>query len=303
MANAKPRLLLIDGHSQIYRAILSPTAPLSSPSGEVTSGTYVFTRMLLKLLREQSPAKVAMAIDGRRSDLERRRIFPAYKANRMRPADEKAEEIFQQVERIIQIVRLLGIPVVSSGRWEADDIIATLVRQHAKGHKTLIVTRDKDLSQLIVGDNIVCYDPITNTETTEDDVIDKWALPPKKLVVIQALMGDSTDNIPGVRGIGQSRAVALTRQYGSLKNIQKNAHRLSPAIRDAILATDLRLMRKLVKLNDHVDDMDLDDDADLSFSGLRMDAAAEVFSELGFRRLLSNPIEERKKKRSQFFEE
>ena len=276
------KLLLIDGHSQMYRAIFTPGAvALSSPSGEVTTGTFVFTRLLLKLLREQKPDYVAMATDGPRNELERRKRFPEYKNNRTFD-DEVPAGTWEQIPRMLEITELLGVKVIGHPGWEADDVIATLCKQNRKRVKCVVATRDKDFHQ-IVRKNVVLFDPMTTTLTDESDVIHRWGVPPKQVLEIQTLMGDATDNIPGVKGVGEKKALKLIKDFGSAKGAKKNALSLSPALGAAMMSADLGLCRMLVKLKTDLElGVGLEE---LSFSRPDMDAARELFSELGFKAL------------------
>ncbi|MCP4376190.1 MAG: hypothetical protein GY794_08470, partial [bacterium] len=193
-------LYVIDGHSQIYRAYYAPFRDLTSPSGEPTRATYVFCTMLLKFLsnRMSDGDCVAMAVDGPIKDLKRKEIFGDYKVTR-KPAPD---DFHPQATRIIEIVRAMGIPVLEAKGYEADDIMATAAKRFGdEGVQVVLISRDKDLDQL-VGPNVVLYDPMKDVTYDAAAILDKKGYLPEKAVEIQTLMGDATDNIPGVPGVG-----------------------------------------------------------------------------------------------------
>lgn len=281
-------LLLIDGHSQFYRAIFSPGPRLTAPgTGEPTNGTYYFTRMLLALLREKKPQYIACAADGDRRDLERRRLYAGYKASRDRPGVPDPG-IKQQIGRMVEITKALGIPVIYSKGWEADDVIATLARRFRRlVDRVEIVSRDHDLHQLVSNQHRVClYDPQNDSYTQEIDVLREWGVPPKQVLEIKTLTGDSGDCVPGVGGVGPKRALELIKRFGSAQGVLESAALLPAGIRTAMLRCDLERSRALVRLNAHAPlEPDPDDVERLSFSKPDFVRASPIFGALGFRRL------------------
>ena len=278
---------IIDGHWQIFRAYYAPFRDLSSPSGEPTRATYVFTTMLMKLIAERKPDYLAVTMDSGREHLERTRIYPEYKANR----DKMPEDLPPQIERITQIIRAMGVPLLQKIGAEADDIIATVVRRFAGADvRVVMVSRDKDLEQLI-GPDAVLFDPM------KDEIIDAARLeevkgyPPVKAVEVQSLCGDTSDNVPGVPGVGPKTAVKLIMQFGSAEAVIAHADELTPKLSQNIRAhaDTIALAKKLVTLADDVD-MDADlSPGDLSkfeFHNLDSEAVRPIFDELGFRRLI-----------------
>lgn len=289
-------LYLIDGHSQIYRAYYAPFRDLTSPSGEPTRATYVFCSMLLKFLAEQHPEYLAMAVDGSAEKLKRRQVYPEYKVTRKPMPDD----LLPQVRRIMQIVEAMGIPRLSAEGYEADDILATLAERFASPKMNVVlISRDKDLDQL-VGGHVVLHDPMRNRTYDAAAIEAEKGYRPDQAVDAQALMGDATDNVPGVRGIGPKTAAKLIAQYGSLEGVLEHASELSPKLRDNIQAaaesvgvsapqwiaagSPLELARRLVTLDRHVP-LELDLEA-IRFHGLRGEAVRPIFVELGFNRLL-----------------
>ena len=278
---------IIDGHWQIFRAYYTPFRDLTSPSGEPTRATYVFTTMLMKLIAERKPDYLAVTMDSGREHLQRTRIYPEYKANR----DKMPEDLPPQIERITQIIRAMGVPLLQKKGAEADDIIATIVRRFAGSDvRVVMVSRDKDLEQLI-GPDAVLFDPM------KDEIIDAARLeevkgyPPVKAVEVQALCGDTSDNVPGVPGVGPKTAVKLIMQFGSTEAVVAHADELTPKLAQNIRehANTIALAKKLVTLTNNVDlDADLSP-ADLSkfeFHNLDSEAVRPIFDELGFRRLM-----------------
>lgn len=280
-------LLLIDGHSQFYRALFAPgTSALTGPTGEPTGGTYYYLRMLLATLRDRKPTHVAVAVDGKRSNLERTRIYPGYKANRHK--GEVDPTIFMQIGRMQAITKALGLTVVRSDAWEADDILATLARRFRdQVDFTEVVTRDRDLHQLVTNKHhVALYDPQTRELTRAGDVKKHWGVPPKRVVEIKTLMGDPGDAVKGAPGIGPKRALDLIKEYGTAEAVKANADRLPVPMRDRILGFDVSLGRKLVGLNARAPlDPEVTSLKQLRFVGPDMERAKPLFRELGFRRV------------------
>jgi len=275
-------LYVLDGHWQIFRAYYAGFRDLTSPGGEPTKATYVFTTMLLKLIADRRPDYLAVALDSGRADLERTALYPDYKAQR----EEIPEDLPVQIERIVQIVRALGVPILQKTGAEADDIMATLARRVAgEDLKVVLVSRDKDLDQL-VSDDVTLYDPVKDERIDPDRLAEIKGYRPDQAVEIQTLTGDSTDNVPGIPGVGPKTALKLIDRYGSAEDVLAHADELTPKLRQNLLACADRipLTRKLVTLKDDVD-IKLDLDA-LAFAGVNAAAVRPIFEELGFRRLV-----------------
>lgn len=275
------RLVLIDGHSQIYRACLTQGPDLTSPDGEPTKGTYYFLRMLVKMVRQMRPDYLLMAIDPPRHTLERRSRFPNYKQGRGTPEPE----LLLQIDRIYEMVELLDVPLVRVKHWEADDVIASYVdRFEDEVDEIIIITRDKDFHQL-VGPRVTLWDPMTNEETNEDDVIAKWGVGPERVVQAQMLVGDGVDGIPGVVGIGPVKARQLLDTYSTVAELYGCREEQTPSVRRALEASNLGLLSFLVTLRrDLPIALHL---RDLRFDGLDMARARGLFRELGFRRFVT----------------
>ena len=280
-------LFIIDGHSQIYRAYFAPFRDLTSPTGEPTRATYVFCSMLLKLLADKTPDYIAMAIDGPAKDLRRRAAYADYKITRKPTPDD----FHPQAQRIMDIVKAMGIPVLAAEGYEADDIMATAAKQFAGPDlDVVLVSRDKDLDQL-VGDHVALYDP-TKNETLDAAAIERAkGYPPEKAIEVQTLTGDSTDNIPGVAGIGPKTAAKLIAKYGSAAEVLAHADELTPKQSENVEAAAdvIELSRQLVTLDAAVP-IDLDLSA-MQFTGIDGAAVGPIFAELGFNRLIDQLVD------------
>ena len=215
MTEGKKRIYLIDGSGYMFRAYYGTLRQrLSNSKGVPTGGTLVFARMLLNVIRDRAPEYVAIAFD-RPEPTFRHEIYPPYKANR----DAAPEDLVAQIPYMHRVVEVLRIPLLAQAGAEADDIIGTLAaRAEAEGYEVVLVTADKDFAQL-VSEDVRIWDPMKDEEMGPAEIEAKWGVPPDKFVDVQALMGDSADNVPGVPGIGEKTAVALIRQFGGLDEV------------------------------------------------------------------------------------
>jgi len=274
-------LYIIDGHSQIHRAYHAPFGDLTSPTGEPTRATYVFCTMLLKFIAQHKPDYLAMAVDGPREKLLRREIYPEYKATR----SDAPEDFRPQVTRILQIVEAMGIPILASEGHEADDILATAAGQFACDElRVVLVSRDKDLDQL-VGENVSLYDPMKDETLGPAEIQAAKGYTPAQAVDVQSLMGDTSDNIPGIPGVGAKTAVKLIAQYGSAQAVLDHADEQTPKLKERLLAgrEAVDLSRQLVTLKRDVPiQLDL---AAMQYAGIDGAKVRPIFAELGFNRL------------------
>ncbi|SNB47383.1 RNase H family protein [Geobacter sp. DSM 9736] len=209
-----PTLYLLDGSSYIYRAYYGIRDGATS-GGMPTNAIFGFTRMLLGLLQENKPDRLAVVFDPPREETFRRDIYPAYKAHR----DAMPEDLVIQVPYIRRIVQALNITAVEAPGFEADDVIATLARAGAaEGFEVTVVTGDKDLLQ-IVTDRIGLLDTMKGIRSGPQEVLDRFGVPPERVVDVLGLAGDAADNIPGVPGIGEKTAAGLVQRFGSLEGV------------------------------------------------------------------------------------
>ncbi len=278
---------LVDGHAQFHRAYHAIRTPMSSPlTGEPTNLVFGFSNMLAKVLREQRPEHLVVAIDasGDRGTF-RSRIDPEYKANREAPP----EDFGPQVDRCLELLKALGIPVVAVEGVEADDAIASLVarwRREDPDIEIRILSRDKDLAQ-ITDERTRLFDPQADAFVDTEKLFGRPGLEPRQVPDVLALMGDTVDNVPGVPGVGPKTAAELVIRYGSLDELLAHADELKgkrgEAIRDA--AELVRRSRRLVELKS-----DLEIDLPLARARLEFDRADPeavdgLMRTLGFNRL------------------
>lgn len=209
-----PQLYLLDGSSYIYRAYYG-VRDLATSGGMPTNAVFGFTRMLLGLLQENRPDYLAVVLDPPREETFRRELYPAYKAHR----DATPADLVSQLPYIRQILQALNIPALEAPGFEADDVIATLASRYAaQGIKVTVVTGDKDLLQ-IVGDGINLLDTMKDLRSGPQEVLDRFGVPPELVPDVLGLAGDTSDNIPGVPGIGEKTAAELVRRFGSLEGV------------------------------------------------------------------------------------
>lgn len=255
-------VFLVDGSSYIFRAYHA-LPPLNRKSdGLQVNAVLGFCNMLWKLLRDMPednrPTHLAIVFD--KSEVTfRNAIYPEYKAHRPPAPDD----LIPQFSLIREAVRAFDLPCLEQAGFEADDLIATYVRQACeRGASATIVSSDKDLMQLVT-DCVTMYDTMKDRRIGIPEVIEKFGVPPEKVVEVQALAGDSTDNVPGVPGIGIKTAAQLIVEYGDLDQLLFRAGEIKqPKRREALLenAEKARISRKLVLLDDKVDlDVPLDD--------------------------------------------
>jgi len=205
------RLYLLDGTSVLFRAFYA-IRNLTSPAGRPTNATFGFTQMLRRLLQQEDPKHIAVAFD-RPEPTHRHEAFQKYKANRPSPP----EDLVLQISDVKESCRVLGVPTVELPGYEADDLIGTLSQKATRdGFQVIIVASDKDLLQL-VNDTTRVLNPVKGDLFDREGVRQTFGVDPEQVVEVLALMGDASDNIPGVPGIGEKGAKDLIRRYGSLE--------------------------------------------------------------------------------------
>jgi DNA polymerase-1 len=276
----KKKIYVVDGSSFIYRAYHA-LPELITAKGQPTNAIYGFTTMMLKLIEDELPEYIAVAMDARRPTW-RDKIYPEYKANR----PPMPEDLVQQLPYFTQILEALGVPFLHQEGYEADDLIATLVREsREKGFAAVIISGDKDLMSL-VGDGVVMNDTLKGKIYTVPEIEKKFGVSGEQLLDLLALAGDKSDNVPGIKGVGPKTALALLREYGSLENLLEHVSQIKKkGWRDKILTglDDARLSRMLVTLDDQVSlETKLED---LSRGDMNFPRLQELFQELEFYRL------------------
>ncbi|MGH8399015.1 MAG: 5'-3' exonuclease, partial [Gammaproteobacteria bacterium] len=211
----KKPLILVDGSSYLYRAFYA-LPPLSNSKGEPTGAVRGVAAMLKKLLADYEPERVAVIFDARGKTF-RDELFEEYKANRPPMPDDMS----RQIEPLHALVKALGFPVLQISGVEADDVIGTLAKQAADaGQPVLISTGDKDMGQL-VNERVTLVNTMTDTVLDRDGVKQKFDVWPEQIIDYLALVGDSSDNIPGVSGIGPKTAAPLLAHFGSMEEMYK----------------------------------------------------------------------------------
>ena len=278
---------VVDGHAQFFRAYYAIRGGMTSPTtNEPTHMVYGFVGMMLRLLREQRPTSLALVIDAAGDQRTfRSQIYAQYKANRTPPP----LDFHGQVQRCLEFTKLLGVPVFAIEQVEADDVIATIARRVQRENSSMrmrIVSRDKDLSQLVDAQTTL-FDPQTGIDLGPEQLFETKGVRADQVADMLALMGDTSDNIPGVAGIGPKTAAQLITTYGSIDGLLANLDALTPKRRDAIVAAQdtLALARKLVALKE-------DCQIDFSYDAARLDlnranvpAILALLGVLGFGRL------------------
>ena len=237
--------MLVDGSGFIFRAFHA-LPPMTRPDGTPVNAVFGFTTMLWRLVREHAGSHLVVIFDAGRTTF-RNRLYDQYKAHR----PPEPEELVPQFPLVREATDAFGVPAIELADWEADDLIAAYAAAAQEaGGTALIVSSDKDLMQLI-GPGVSMLDPIKQQPIGADEVVAKFGVLPGKMIDLQALIGDSTDNVPGVPGIGPKRAAELLGEYGDLDHVLAAAPGMKPGKRrDALIAhADLaRLSRELVRL-------------------------------------------------------
>ena len=293
MTGPHPTLYLVDGYALIYRAFFAMIArPLTTRRGENTSAAWGITNFLIRLLDRRRPDYFAWVHDVGESF--RQQAYPAYKATREKLTAELQQEFDRSVERIEQILAAFRVPVVGVEGYEADDVIGTLAIQAAsRGVQVVIVSGDKDFYQLI-GPRIALLNPgrggpaaVEEHWVDETNASERLGVPPTRVTDYLALVGDTSDNVPGVKGVGEKTALELLRTFGDLDAILANPERIAGKRAREAVARDVelaRLSRDLVTIRRDVP-------ITLDLEGLRVrppDVArlSELFTELEFRSLI-----------------
>ncbi len=285
MAEQAKKLMLIDGNSITYRAFFA-LPQLTSADGRYTNAVFGFTQMLLKMLADERPTHVAVAFDAGKSTF-RHGIYDAYKGTRQRTPGELSE----QFPLVRDVLEAFGIVSVELTNYEADDIIGTISREaDALGFDTVLVTGDKDLLQLV---SPRVHAMLTKKGITEverygpEEVLERYGLTPSQITDLKGLMGDSSDNIPGVPGVGEKTALKLLHTYSSVESVLDNVHQISGAKLQERLrehAAAARMSKELATIYRDVPlQLAIDD---LAFGLYDPNRVRAVFQRFGFKSLL-----------------
>ncbi len=274
------KLVLVDGSSYLFRAFYARTGTdLSSPTGFPTQAIYIVINMLRKLIKDEAPDRIAVVFDASGKTF-RDELYPEYKANR----EAMPDDLRKQIEPLHEIIRAMGLPLLCVDGVEADDVIGTLAREaSAGGYEVLISTSDKDMAQL-VNDKVTLVDTMNNRTLDEDGVVDKFQVRADQIVDYLALMGDSSDNIPGVPKVGPKTAAKWIAEYGSLDGVIEHADEISGKVGE-----NLRASLDFLPLSYELATIKLDCDTGFDVEALEaqpadVDALANYYREFGFNR-------------------
>ncbi|MCG8333693.1 MAG: DNA polymerase I, partial [Proteobacteria bacterium] len=273
----KKQLLLIDGSSYIFRAFYGVRATLKNREGLPTNAVFGFKNMLLQLLKTENPTHCAMIFD-KAGPTFRNEIYSEYKSNR----DAAPEDLKVQFEPIFEFSRLLNLPVIQMDGFEADDVIGSLAKKLASEIKVTIISGDKDLTQLVTED-VHMVDTMNDRTFTPDEVKSKFGVPPEMIAEYLALIGDTSDNIPGAAGIGPKSAVKLFQNFGNLEGIYNNIEKLKGKQKENLINSkdNVDLSLRLTVINCDLDlGLSLDD---LERKAPDLEALKSFYEEMDFK--------------------
>ena len=281
-------LYLVDASPYLFRAHYSLPDSIKSPDGQRTGATYGFASFLLKLIADEKPTHLGVAFDRNLNGSFRNEYYPAYKAQR----DEPPPEIVAQIDPSLEVSSALGAATFIDDRYEADDLIATLcAKLLPRGHRAVIVTSDKDLTQL-VSDQVTLLDFGKGERYTPAEVQEKFGVRPDQITDLLALAGDPVDNIPGVPGIGRKTAADILAVFGHVEDVYARLDELRGSkLRGAQkLAAKLAEHRDIALLSKKLATVATDAPVraglrDLAYHGADQDRVEQLFDRLGFKRI------------------
>lgn len=283
----KPTLLVVDGHSLAYRAFFAlPVDNFSTKDGQHTNGIYGFLSMFVNLVKAEQPTHLAVAFDTSRHSF-RTDEYPEYKATR----SESPPEFTGQIPLLQDALAAMNVPVLTKEGIEADDILATLATEGAAaGYDVLVCSGDRDTIQLVTDDVTLLYPSVQGVSQlkryTPDAVVEKYGLPPANYPDIAALVGETSDNLPGVPKVGEKTAVKWLNQWGSLDALLENADKITGVV-GGNLREHLDDVRRNRSLNALLRDVELPvGPDDLAVQPIDAEAVRDIFARLEFRTLL-----------------
>lgn len=291
----KKTLYLIDGSAIAYRSYFGMIRNrLTNSAGQPTGAVFAYVNSLLKLIEEEKPDYIGMVFDAPEKTF-RHKIYEDYKATR----EAMPDELVSQLPYIHKVTEAMNIPVIIRPGYEADDVIGTLARRaRQQGLRVYMVTGDKDFMQLLEPD-IFVYKPASGQKAVEvidvDGVVEKWGVRPEQIADYLGLIGDTSDNIPGVKGVGPAKARPLLQEFGSLENIIENADKIgNPRIRAMIResAEEAKFSKMLATIKTDVP-VDIEIDT-LRAQAINRDELIKLFEELEFYSLIKSFSEPKK---------
>ena len=270
-----PRVYLIDASIYIFRAWHTFETTIIDSSGKPANAVFGFGDFLYQLIREKRPSHLACAFDTAQTASYRRELYPAYKANR----EPAPEELKQQFALCRAFCRAVGIPEFGSKRFEADDIIGSLAHQfRQQGFAITIVSADKDLTQLVVGEHDQWWDFGRRNLLDQHGVRKQFGVRPQQIADMLALSGDKVDNIPGIPGVGYATAAKILQKYESIESILENCSDIAQmkfrgASRvQALVASHSHMLPLNKRLTTVVTDMDFPSEPELQWRGIDVNA-------------------------------
>lgn len=299
------RLVLIDTANFLHRAFYAFPMQLTTPEGQVINAVYGFASMLLALTKELEPTHIAAALESEKEVVFREIEFPEYKATRIPKSPEEQAAYDSQFPLLLDFLKAARVKTLMAESYEADDVIGTVAKKIvAGGQKSVeivVASNDRDLMQLI-GGQVRFYLPAVGKRSAkiygEKEFLEEFGFKPAQLVGYKALRGDPSDNIPGVRGIGDKTATELIRKYGTLEKIYKSILDVKPSVGKKLAdgKDKAELSRKLatIVVNAPVE-FKLED---LKFEGLNQPKVLGLFSEWGFKSLLAKISSSQEESRS-----
>ena len=282
-----PGVVIIDGTNALYRAFFAPMRDLHAPDGTPTKATLVFANMLRKTLREEQPDYCVVVFDARGPTF-RHEVYPEYKAHR----EAQPEDLSAQIPLVRELVEAQRLPILEVERYEADDVIATLVRRAPEGARISIISTDRDLMQL-VSSQVNLLDGIRDRRYGPDEVEQRFGVPPERVLDVRALVGDKSDNIPGVKGIGEKGAALLIREWGDLESLLAHADEVKAKRSRTALVEHADMARLSKQLATLCDDVAIECDwSDFARREPDREQLRALYERLGFTRLLDALDEE-----------
>lgn len=290
------RFFILDGHSHCYQAYYAITAKLTTPDGKPANAVYGFTRMLQKLLREHHPEYVVVVFDTKYAT-HRHNSYAEYKANRKpTPAELQA-----QIPLIYKVVRAYNIPIYAAKGYEADDVISALVKKLSeKNVEIIIATSDKDMEQLL-SPQVKIFNAKKGVMIDQETLFREKGIRPEQVVDVLSLSGDSSDNVPGVPGIGNKTALELIQKWGSLESVLSSIDQISGKKRQEnlrLFSDQARFSQKLLKLYSEIP-------IPIDMNACKLDTTEntklkKLFREFGFNTLLADMVATAKTEETQY---
>ena len=293
----KPRAYLIDSSIYIFRAWHVYDESIIDREGRPSNAVFGFSDFLFQLMRKKQPTHIACAFDASQTNSYRKALFPEYKANR----DPAPEELKHQFQRCRDFCRAVGIPEFGSDRFEADDIVGSLAyKLRSEGFAVTIVSADKDLTQLVIGEEDAWWDFARGTVLNHRGVEKQFGVKPLQIPDMLALCGDKVDNIPGIPGVGYSTAAKILQKFPSIEEILENIHQIAEmkfrgaARIQALLDHHRELLPLNKQLTSIVTDMSFDSLSGPLSDGLRWAGLdPEQFTSLSDELAISNMLQQR----------